>query len=262
MTEPIVEINGLTYRYQSRGVASDRVALDNVELSIPKGSRVLVVGQNGAGKSTLMKVIAGRTMVPKGKAKVLGKNAFHDTELVRDISYLGEWWSQGRNFLDVTVERILDAGSDVARVKNLCTVLRVDPKWKLGCLSDGQLRRAQILFGLQAFKPLVILDEITTDVDILVRDALLEFLHTESHTHGATVIYATHIFEGIEDWEPTHILRFIHGTATLIPVGDIPELKEMSYFQLVRSWLKSEHLEEEHASPKAWQLKADSLNLK
>eukprot|EP01064_Diplonema_japonicum_P004713 TRINITY_DN13094_c1_g1_i1.p1 TRINITY_DN13094_c1_g1~~TRINITY_DN13094_c1_g1_i1.p1 ORF type:complete len:264 (+),score=42.42 TRINITY_DN13094_c1_g1_i1:62-853(+) len=259
--ENIIEVHNLTYNYVSRGVVSDHSALNDVCLKIPTGSRVLVAGQNGAGKSTMLKIIAGRTIVPKGKAMVMGMNAFHDTTLIKNISYLGEWWSQGRNFLDVTVNQILDKNSEPERVKRLCKVLRVDPQWKLGCLSDGQLRRAQILFGLQTFKQLIILDEITTDVDILVRDALLEFLKEESEERNATILYATHIFEGIEDWGPTHVLRFTHAKASLIPITEIPELKTQSFFQIIRGWLKGELLEQETANPKAWQLKADSLKL-
>merc|ERR1712159_594983 len=93
------------------------------------------------------------------------------------------------------------------RVAELAAVLKVDLEWQLGYLSDGQLRRAQILIGLSKFRPFIILDEITTDIDLLIRDALLKYLKKESIEQGTCIIYATHIFDGMEEWEPSYILR-------------------------------------------------------
>lgn len=49
------------------------------------------------------------------------------------------------------------------------------------------------------------MDEITVDLDVLARADLLKFLRKECEERGATIIYATHIFDGLEDW-PTHIV--------------------------------------------------------
>ena len=264
MAQPVLEVNDLTYRYRSRGVDSRETSLLNVTLTIPKGARVLLVGQNGAGKSTLMRIMAGRTMVPEGVCKALGRDAFHDTSLTREVSYLGEWWSQTRNFLDVTVGMILGKISEEQRprVEELCAVLRVSMNWKLGCLSDGQLRRSQILFGLAVFRPVIILDEITTDVDILVRDALLTWLRVESMERGATILYATHIFEGTEEWTPTHMLRCIEGETQLIAVTDIPELrKDNSIYRLVRGWLRAERQLPEPVRKRNWLDASDCLKV-
>eukprot|EP01061_Rhynchopus_euleeides_P029993 TRINITY_DN496_c0_g1_i11.p1 TRINITY_DN496_c0_g1~~TRINITY_DN496_c0_g1_i11.p1 ORF type:complete len:265 (+),score=132.10 TRINITY_DN496_c0_g1_i11:57-851(+) len=263
MPESVIQLHDLDYHYVTRGKKSEERALKNVTLDFPKGARVLVVGQNGAGKSTLLKIMAGRTMVPKGKCVVLGRDAFHDTTLIKDISYLGEWWSQSRNFLDVTVQQIVDTNCDPARLEELCKVLRVELTWKLGHLSDGQLRRSQILFGLALARDVIILDEITTDVDLLVRDALLEFLRRESD-RGCTILYATHIFEGIDDWPPTHVLRLEEGNATLLSVADdIPEAKEPNflYFNLVRNWLREERRLKETTGKTHWALKAEGLKV-
>lgn len=71
-------------------------------------------------------------------------------------------------------------------------------------LSDGQRRRVQIFLGLiRPFKVLC-LDEITTSLDVCVRQDLLRWLVRESDERGATVIYATHIFDGLDEWA-THL---------------------------------------------------------
>lgn len=55
------------------------------------------------------------------------------------------------------------------------------------------------------------LDEITVDLDVLARADLLKFLKKECEERGATIIYATHIFDGLEDW-PSHIVSLILGS--------------------------------------------------
>ena len=58
----------------------------------------------------------------------------------------------------------------------------------------------QILVGLiQPFKVLL-LDEITTPLDVCVRQDLLNWLIKESNESGATILYATHMFDGLGDW--------------------------------------------------------------
>lgn len=56
-----------------------------------------------------------------------------------------------------------------------------------------------------AFVQVLLLDEITVDLDVLARADLMTFLRSECEERGATIIYATHIFDGLESW-PTHIV--------------------------------------------------------
>ncbi|CAN0489728.1 unnamed protein product, partial [Laminaria digitata] len=71
-------------------------------------------------------------------------------------------------------------------------------------VSDGQRRRVQLLLGLVKPFKILLIDEITTSLDVVVRQDLLMWLHKESVERGATIIYATHIFDGLDDW-PTHL---------------------------------------------------------
>lgn len=57
----------------------------------------------------------------------------------------------------------------------------------------------------------LLLDEITVDLDVLARADLLRFLKKECEERGVTIIYATHIFDGLEDW-PSHIVSLILST--------------------------------------------------
>jgi CCR4-NOT complex subunit CAF16 len=83
-------------------------------------------------------------------------------------------------------------------------------------------------------------------LDVLVREDLMSFLKEESETRGCTVVYITHIFDGIEDW-PTHIGWLAAGAFEAVSAAaDVPELKEGRLMELVESFLlKHKHAREE-----------------
>merc|ERR1719469_1683352 len=87
-----------------------------------------------------------------------------------------------------------------ARRDDLMDMLMIDPEWRMHELSDGQRRRVQILLALVRPFEVLLLDEVTTSLDVCVRQDLLRWLEKESNERGATIIYATHIFDGLDDW--------------------------------------------------------------
>merc|ERR1740117_1174688 len=95
------------------------------------------------------------------------------------------------------------------RVQELIDVLQVNISWRINSISDGQRRRCQILRTMADEKSIYVLDEITSDLDMLAREGLLNFLRQETE-RGATVFYATHIFDHLADWA-THVLHFSEG---------------------------------------------------
>jgi len=70
--------------------------------------------------------------------------------------------------------------------------------------------------GLMGEWDLLLLDEVTVDLDVLVRDGLLKFLKEETINRGATIVYATHIFDGLNDF-PTHVAHMNDGSFSLNP---------------------------------------------
>ncbi|KAJ0870440.1 putative ABC-type xenobiotic transporter [Helianthus annuus] len=73
------------------------------------------------------------------------------------------------------------------------SVLDIDMSWRMHKVSDGQRRRVQICMGLLKEFKVLLLDEITVDLDVLARADLLTFLKKKCEERGATIIYATHI---------------------------------------------------------------------
>lgn len=82
------------------------------------------------------------------------------------------------------------------RRDELVRLLGVDLDWRMHQLSDGQRRRVQIMLQLLRPVEILLLDEITTDLDLITRQDFLEHLKYLSVRDGTTIIYATHIFDG------------------------------------------------------------------
>lgn len=259
LQEPTIEINGLRFTYpgiDGHPPPGSKPLIDEFSLTLNSGDRCLLVGSNGAGKTTILKILGGKHMVEPQMVRVLGRSAFHDTALTSSghLSYLGGEWRREVAFagfevpiqMDVSAEKMIFgvAGIDPQRRAELIKVLDVDLSWRMHKVSDGQRRRVQICMGLLRPFKVLLLDEITVDLDVLARADLLKFLRKECEERGATIIYATHIFDGLEEW-PSHILYVAHGKLQLaLPMAKIKETSDLSLMRTVESWLRKERDEE------------------
>lgn len=218
-------------------------ALRPTDLAVNPGEFLTLLGPSGSGKTTLLRVIAGKHMVSREAVRVLGASAFHDTWLAGDVEMLG-----GNFPFEVDLEvRTLVAnmvGVDPARRDRLIDLLGVDLDWHMHAVSDGQRRRVQLLMGLVRPRRLLLLDEITTDLDLIARQDLLTFLREESEARGATILYATHIFDTLDEWA-THLAYLVAGQVRWFsPLEDIPELAAWRartttpLLHLVEVWLR------------------------
>merc|ERR1740124_488592 len=114
--------------------------------------------------------------------------------------------------------------------------LEVDESWNLTTVSDGQRRRVQILCKLLQPTAVMLLDEITTDLDLLARQDLLAFLKEESEQRGACIVYCTHIFDGLDGWA-THVTYVLKGELRFsTPVEAIKDLLCVPVAERANGW--------------------------
>lgn len=205
-----IETTHLTYRF----AGTQRVGLENINLKIAWGTTNLLVGPNGAGKSTLLKILAGKTLIKQGTLRLGGfdpfefsidRNEQHNSDINNYITYLGtEWASNPVVKRDIPVKLLISSiGGEIYadRRDKLIDILDLDPDWLMNAVSDGERRRVQLAMGLLKPWKLLLLDEVTVDLDVVVRQKLLNFLRDETREREATVVYATHIFDGLgKNW--------------------------------------------------------------
>jgi CCR4-NOT complex subunit CAF16 len=206
-----INVTDLTFGYAGR-----EPVLSNLNMQLSNGARCLLIGANGAGKSTLLRILAGRHLCnPYESVMVLNRNAFHDTMLNFERSYLDTDWGMRtvafagygcplQADIPVTGMMVKLQEEFPERRDELLQLLAIDPTWRMHQVSDGQRRRVQIFLGLIRPFKILLLDEVTVSLDVVVRQDLLRWLKVESETRGATILYATHIFDGLDDW-PTHL---------------------------------------------------------
>ncbi|KAL6764419.1 P-loop containing nucleoside triphosphate hydrolase protein [Haematococcus lacustris] len=250
--DSVIAVNDLTFSYpglDGRPVPGIPPLITGLTFALPRGSRCLLLGANGAGKTTLLKILGGKHMVPEAAVHVLGHPPFHHTQLTisGDLAYVGGNWTRDVAFAgnsvplagDFPAQRMIDAvpNVDAARKARLIKVLDIDPQWRMHQVSDGQRRRVQICVGLLKPFKVLLLDEITVDLDVLGRCNLMRFLQEECETRGACIIYATHIFDGLEFW-PTHLAYVAHGRLQMLKdAKEVPELQQGKLLHLVHTLL-------------------------
>ena len=201
-----IEVKNLTFQYGEK-----KTILKNIDLDFESNSRYVIVGLNGCGKSTLMKLIGGKTLCQCNAISVLGKDPFRDTCLNNHICFLDNQWGT-KTVAYVGYNMPLQSGMQVKemmvklkqdypeRNEELMNVLKINPEWHLNAISEGQRKRVQLYLGLIKPFDICLLDEITVNLDILIKDRFMNYLKKESIDNNACVIYITHIFDGLDDW--------------------------------------------------------------
>ncbi|KPI41474.1 putative ABC transporter ATP-binding protein [Cyphellophora attinorum] len=182
---PTIEVNGLSYKFPDGSTG-----LSNINLSLPAGSRTLLIGSNGAGKTTLLRLLSGKRMSPASTVSIAGVDPF--AAGLEGVTYLGLEWAFPE------------------RRDELVRVLDIDLRWRMHTVSDGERRRVQLAMGLVRPWDVLLLDEITVDLDLLSRSRFLEWLREETERRGATIVYATHILDNLVGW-PSHLVHMAQG---------------------------------------------------
>ncbi len=132
---------------------------------------------------------------PDEAVAVLGRSAFHDTRLNFERSYLDtDWGMRTVAFAGYGCPLQADIAVSSMMVKlqeefperrdELIKLLGIDPAWRMHQVSDGQRRRVQIFIGLIRPFKILLLDEVTTSLDVVVRMDLLAYLKKESVVRG------------------------------------------------------------------------------
>jgi len=196
MSEPIIEIKGLTRRF------GRNTALDDVYLSVPPGIVMGLVGENGAGKTTLIKHVLGLLCAQEGSVRVFGKDPVSNPESVlSQIGYLSEEgdlpsWMRVRELIRYAAAFYPTWDMDYA--DKLLREFNLDPEAKLSKVSRGQRSRAGLLVAM-AYRPqLLLLDEPSSGLDPIVRRDILGAIIRTIADDGRTVLFSSHLLSEVE----------------------------------------------------------------
>jgi ABC-2 type transport system ATP-binding protein len=183
------------YPGQVRGVA-------RLDLAVPEGATVGLVGRNGAGKTTTLRLAMGMLRPDLGEVRVFGRDPFREGEIVRrDVGFMAE---------ELELPSVLTPADLIALCRDLYPTwdrefeeelvgrLELPVDRRLGGLSKGQKRQAALVVAVAHRPKLLLLDEPGGGLDPVVRREFLETvvrLVTDAQT---TVVFSSHVLPEVE----------------------------------------------------------------
>ena len=186
-----VVVDGLTVRYGAHTV------LDGVDLNLPVGMAVALVGENGVGKSTLLRCVAGLQVPAAGRVLVFGDVPGRSVEFWRDVATTVESpsWYHGltvREHLElVRIANGVDPND--GWIERICTEFGIDELDDSvpGTLSSGQRQRFLLTAVFVRPSRLLLLDEPEQRLDRTAKRALAAHLRAYVAS-GGTLLMASH----------------------------------------------------------------------
>lgn len=249
----LVNVKSLNFAYQS-----GKNILNDINLNVKEGERLLLIGPNGCGKSTLLRILGGKHIaIDVSEFKIL--NYRTPQSGVGGVSYIGDQWKRSIGFvgsiaytIDLKVKNFMKKvqESNIIRRNNLVKILKINLDWNMMELSDGQRRRVQIMLGLLQPYKILFLDEVTSELDIVVRSKLMDYLKYESEQNDNSVVYATHILDSLDDWI-TGVLYINHkGILEKITISTNDDLKKIITKKMIEDYeiMESLNIEESPGS--------------
>ena len=172
--------------------------LKDINLTIPRGKIIGLLGKNGTGKSTLIKLMNDLLTPTSGEVLVNGKSVGVESKKI--ISYLPE-----RTYLDksMSVDQVIEYFEDfykdfsVTKARKLLKELDLDTTQKLSKMSKGMQEKVQLVLVMSRKADLYILDEPLGGVDPATRDYILDTI-LNNFNEDASVIISTHLIADIE----------------------------------------------------------------
>ena len=191
----VIEINNLKKEYD------DKFQLGSLDLKIPSGIIVGLIGENGAGKTTLIKSILNILKIEEGYIKIFGKDIKKEENIIKeDIGVVLDNMFFPEILTPKDINNIMKdiyKNWDEEMFNNYLNDFKLNNK-QIKTMSKGMRKKLEIATALSHHPKLLILDEPTSGLDPVVRnevlDIFLNFIQDEEHT----ILLSTHITSDLE----------------------------------------------------------------
>lgn len=215
----MINIKDLTFSYTNK----PPYLIENVNLNIPKGIYLSIIGENGSAKTTLVKLILGLLKPTSGTITVNAKG----------IAYVPQKVESFNSQFPISVYEILKTHGNSIGIKNKSEIEKALDKVNMleftnkliGSLSGGQQQRVFIGRALMGNPELIILDEPSTGVDFKNQVSIYALLSKLNKENGKTIISVEHNVNMALKYS-THILEVIEGNPTLYTIDEYLKHKD------------------------------------
>ena len=173
-------------------------ALRDVDLHLPAGRIVGLLGPNGSGKTTLIKILAGLLCPTSGQATICGEPIGVSTKA--RVSYLPDkmyyaGWMRASDLMELFSDFYADFRRD--RAEAMCRALGIDLSAKVKSMSKGTKEKLQLILVMCRQASVYLLDEPIAGVDPAAREFILQTILT-NYSHESTVLISTHLIADVE----------------------------------------------------------------
>ncbi len=177
-------------------------ALDDLNISVPKGSVYGLVGPNGAGKSTVIRHLAGIYRQDAGEVLVDGQKVFENPAVKSRIAYIPDdifYYTQA------SIQDMMKFYADLypnfskERFEQLGQVFKLDRKHLMRRLSKGMQKQAAFWLAISTQPDVIILDEPVDGLDPVMRRQVWGILLADVAERGTTVLVSSHNLRELED---------------------------------------------------------------
>ena len=240
--EVIISVRNLTKDYgKGRGIF-------DISFDVYKGTVFGYCGTNGSGKTTTLRNIMGFIKPNNGTVTVKGLDAWKDSDEIKKlVGYLpGEIAfppvESGSEFLKIQAETL--GLKDMSKAERIINALQLDPTANLKRMSKGMKQKTALVAAFMHSPEIILLDEPTTGLDPLMRDAFIRLIKEEK-VRGATIIMSNHMFDELE--ETCDYVAFIKD-GHIVDIVDLEEIHNRPYREYVVSFKNKEGFEKVDAS--------------
>ena len=199
MSDPVVEIRGVTKRYGAI------TALSGIDLDIRRGEIFALLGPNGAGKTTLISIIAGLVRATEGTVRVMGNDVVSNYRFTRRAVGLVPQEINFDPFFTIEETLRIQAGYfgvklSEDRLTEILRALDLENKRHAStrALSGGMKRRLLVGKALVHTPQVLFLDEPTAGVDVELRHSLWKYVRL-LRERGTTIVLTTHYLDEAEE---------------------------------------------------------------
>jgi ABC-2 type transport system ATP-binding protein len=196
MSDAIIQTDRLT-RYFGH-----KCAVDQVSLSVPRGSVFALLGRNGSGKSTIIRMLMGLLEPTRGMGNVLGDDCTNLSPAVRGrVAYVAE----GHPLIDWMRVRDLEAFQkpfyrswNARTFKAVIDHFELDSSAKAGHLSRGQRAGVSLALAIATEPEVLVMDDPALGLDPVARRTLLEAMILLTRDSGRTIFFTSHVLDDVE----------------------------------------------------------------
>ena len=195
MTDLATQLSGVSKKYRY-------FTLDKIDLELPRGQIMGLIGANGAGKSTTIRILMGLVHQDSGEARVLGHRMPAEQVAAKwDIGFASE---DMRLYDSMTLAwhmnfiRSIYSGWDAAYAQLLLKRFGLRADQTIKGLSHGQRVKSALLLVLARKPKLLVLDEPTTGLDPVARHEILRELTDVMADEGRSILFSSHNTQDVE----------------------------------------------------------------